>query len=118
VLPSQINASLSATVAGLRAGPVSAPVSFGTSWVIFQVTSRKPAPATEVASVVLQSAAAKDAALVAGALGGARVHVDPAYGRWAKRSGIYQVVPPTGPPASLLANPAAVAPPPASSPLG
>lgn len=118
VLPSQINSSLGATVSALQPGQVSAPLAFGSDWVIFQLTSRKPAPATEVAAVVLQSVAAKDTALIASALRHVRVHVDPTYGRWAKVSGVWQVVPPTGPPAGLLANPAAVTPPPATSPLG
>ncbi len=118
VLPAQIASALGATVASLQPGQVSAPVAFGQDWVLFELTSRKTAPPTQVAQVLLQSVAAKDSALVSAALRKVRVQVDPTYGHWAKVSGIWEVVPPTGPPANLLANPAAVAPPPATSPLG
>lgn len=120
VLPSQIASSLGKTVAALGPGQVSAPVPFGSSYVIFQLTARKPAPPAEVANAVLQSQASKDTAIITAALQKVHVRVEPRYGSWKKVSGVWQVVPPKGPPSTLLANPAAVTPsaPSGPSPLG
>lgn len=115
VLSSQIASSLGKTVAGLAPGQVSVPVPFGSDWVIFQLTSRHAAPPAQVASVVLQSEAAKDTAIITSALRKVHVAVDARYGSWRKVSGLFQVVPPKGPPSALLANPAAVSP---ASPSG
>lgn len=120
VLPAQLATSLGAIVSKLSPGQVSAPVPFGSNWVLFQLTSRSPASPAQVASIVLQAEATKDSAIIVSALEGVHVRVDPLYGRWVKVSGVWQVLPPTGPPSSLLGNAAAVAPsnPSAASSLG
>ena len=115
VLPAQLATSLGAIVSALGSGQVSAPVAFGSNWVLFQLTSRAPASPAQVASVVLQAEAPKDSAIVVSALERIQVRIDPLYGRWVKASGVWQVLPPTGPPSSLLGNPKAVAP---SNPSG
>jgi hypothetical protein len=117
VLASQISPSLSSTVSSLAVGEVSAPVPFGSAWVIFQLSARKPASPDQVASVVLNSQLAKDQAVVSGALEAVQVHVDPRYGSWKRVAGIWQVVPPKGPPSALLPGSAASAVAP-SAPIG
>lgn len=116
VLPSQLASPLGGVVAALTPGSLSPPVAFGSAWVVFQLTSRVPASAAQVANVILRSEASKDTGLVVGALHRAEVTVDPSFGSWGKASGIWQVLPESGPPARLLENPAAVVPAASSSP--
>jgi len=115
VLPAQLTSSLSGVVSALSPGSVSTPVAFGPDYVVFQLTSRVPASASEVASVVLETEASKDSALVVAALKRARVAVDPQYGHWKDVAGVWQVAPPVGPPSKLLENSAAVTPPASTS---
>jgi hypothetical protein len=49
--------------------------------------------------------------LVNAAESSAKVSVDPRYGTWKKVSGVYEVVPPTGPALKDLVNSSAITPP-------
>ncbi|MCU1490122.1 MAG: Peptidylprolyl isomerase, partial [Acidimicrobiaceae bacterium] len=108
VQASALPASLATVVEALATGAVSAPASYNSGFVVFKVTSRKAATGQQAAALLINSVASKVGAVVNEALTAAQVQVDPAYGRWAKVNGTFQVIPHTGPAATLLVNPAAV----------
>lgn len=110
VFASQFTSPLSSVVASLPVGQVSQPVAFGSGYLLFLVTSRPLAPATQVASAIVSTQQSRLTTLIATVTSQAHVTVDPAFGTWTHSSTGWTVTPPTGPPDALLPNPTAVTP--------
>ncbi len=108
VAADSLPAGLGPALDALGVGQLSAAIPYSGSYLVFQVTRRSPVHGEHAAELLLQSTASRVSGIVAAALSAAQVHVNPIYGRWAKVSSGWQVVPPSGPPAQLLINPAAV----------
>lgn len=114
--PTQFQPPLDTDVENLAIGQVSQPIAFSSSYVLLEVTSRKPPTELEALNYLLNSESAAQAALVTATESHLRIAVDPRYGSWKKVSGAYEVVPPTGPALADLLNPGAITPP--ALPLG
>jgi hypothetical protein len=110
---SSLVAPLNTLIPKLKPGTVSSPVAVTTSqgqkyWLLVEVTAAKAVPLTEDAAADLPTLAEGEADIGSKLLAAERVVVYPSYGSWKKVSGVWEVVPPSGPPASLISNPAAV----------
>ena len=114
--PSQFQPPLDSDVEHLAIGQVSQPIAFSSSYVLLEVTSRKPPTELETLNYLLNSESSAQNALVTATESSLHVAVDPRYGSWQKVSGAYEVVPPTGPALSDLLNSTAITPP--ALPLG
>jgi PPIC-type PPIASE domain len=110
IFASQFTAPLNTVVANLAIGTVSAPVPFGTSYLLITVTSRPLASVTEVASQLLLAQQAKLTTLLSSATGAAHVSIDPTYGSWHHATTGWSVGPSNSPADALLPTPAAVTP--------
>ncbi len=114
---------LNTLIPSLRTGVVSAPVAVTTTsgqkvWLLVLVTKVQSIPLADIASAYLPTLTQGETEVASTALHGARVTVSPAYGSWKNEHGVWEVVPPSGPPASLLPNPSAVGASGASGVLG
>ncbi|HUZ19103.1 MAG TPA: peptidylprolyl isomerase [Acidimicrobiales bacterium] len=118
LLPSELPAALASVVTALPLGTVSSPVSYSGYWVLFRVTSRPKASALQTAFSIVSNGYPRFQQELGTIVGKAQVEVDPAYGTWAKHSGIWQVAPPSGPADELLGNPSSVTPSTAASAAG
>ena len=99
---------LNTIVAALKLGQLSQVLTFGTSYVLLEVTSYKPPSSSAVAAALVSSGYGGVTAYLGRLAGDARVEVDAKYGTWAKSGGSWAVRPASGPSNHLLANPAAV----------
>ncbi len=106
---------LGAVVDALAPQQISSPTPYGSTWLVFTVSSRRSATGSEAAGFLLNTAASKVGALVNRALARVEVQIDPAYGSWRNVQGTYQVVPRSGPPAAALFNSVAVTTPASSA---
>lgn len=94
---------------GIVSSPVEATTTSGTKyWLLVLVTSQKIVPLANDAATLLPTFTEGETELASKVLAAAHVVVAPAYGAWKKQSGVFEVVPPSGPVASLLPNPSAV----------
>lgn len=107
--PGTFVASVEGVVDALKVGQVSVPFQVGSSWHLVKVTSRAVQPFSAVTSAIRQRMLAAASGRITGALQAlqarADVHVNPEYGAFVKRPGQTGVVPPIGPPSSMLTMP-------------
>ena len=100
--------SVTSDIAGLGVGQVSTPKSDQGSYVLLEITSRRPTSFAAAGDAVRQAVLAAGATAANGELKAitrrSAVTIDPRYGRWAGGATI-AVVPPLSPPATALLNP-------------
>lgn len=110
VFPSEFASPLNTTVADLATGQVSAPVQFGTSYLLLEVTSRPLASLSQAAYQLIVDEQTKSQAAITKTIDSANVSVDPSYGSWKHASSGWSVAAPAGPADVLLPDSAAVTP--------
>ncbi|MCU1494454.1 MAG: parvulin-like peptidyl-prolyl isomerase [Acidimicrobiaceae bacterium] len=110
ILPSDFASPLNGIIAGLTVGQVSAPVQFGTSYLLLVVTSRPLASLLQIAYQLVLAQQTTYSSLLPKLIAGAHVTVDPTYGSWKHSSAGWSVAPPTGPANALVPDPVAITP--------
>lgn len=123
---SSLVSPLNTLIPSLGAGAVSAPTAVTLSsngqteklWILVSVTKVEDVPIAKVSAQYLPTLAEGESTLGSRLAAHAGVTVSPTYGAWKNENGVWEVVPPSGPPASLLPNPSAVGASGASGVLG
>ena len=110
VYPGQFSGQLASVVSKTSVGSVSAPIAFGSNYVILEVTKREPGSASGSALALVSSKANAEAAFFNGIGHNDSVWVNSQYGSWSIASGQYQVIPVSGPPNLDILNPTALTP--------
>ena len=108
--PGELTSPLNSAVEGLAIGTVSTPIGFSGSYVLLEVTSRKPGTATGAATALVSAESTAEAAYAASLSAKSNVVIDSQYGTWKKSSGSYAVVSTKGPLNAVLPNSNAVTP--------
>lgn len=110
VYPGEFASGLSAVVGTIALHTPSAPIAFGTNFVVLEVTQRHAGSAAGAALALVSSKTAAEAAFVNRLGAKAQVWVNSQFGRWVHGTGQYQVAPPSGPVNAQILNPTAVTP--------
>ena len=110
VYPGEFASGLANVVGTIGLNTPSAPVVFGSNYVVLEVTQRQPGTAAGAALALVSSKTAAEAAFVNRLGAKTQVWVNSQYGNWIRVSGQYQIVTPSGPANAQILNPLAVTP--------
>lgn len=110
VYPGEFASGLGKVVGAIALNTPSAPIVFGTNFVVLEVTQRKSGTAAGAALALVSSKTSAEAAFVNRLGAKTHVWVNSQYGRWILATGQYQIAPPSGPVNAQILNPLAVTP--------
>jgi len=110
VYPGEFASGLAKAVGSIALNTPSAPIAFGSNFVVLEVTQRQSGTAAGAALALVSSRTAAEAAFVNRLGAKIQVWVNSQYGRWILASGQYQIAPPSGPLNAQILNPLAVTP--------
>jgi len=110
VYPGEFASGLAKVVGTISLNTPSAPVAFGTNYVVLEVTHRQTGTDAGAALALVSSKSAAEAQFVDRLGARSQVWVNSQYGSWRLVSGQYQIVSPTGPLNAQILNPAAITP--------
>jgi len=110
VYPGEFASALAKVVGAIALNTPSAPVGFGSNFVVLEVTQRRSGTAAGAALALVSSQTAAETAFVNRL--GARTHVwvNSQYGSWILGAGQFQIAAPSGPVNAQILNPFAVTP--------
>jgi hypothetical protein len=109
--PGEFSGTLAQVVGSIAVNTPSAPISFQSSYVVLEVTSRKAGTPAGAALALVSAESNSEVALVNVVSKTDKVWVNSQYGTWGVTSGQKQIVAPTGPLNTDLPNANAVTPP-------
>lgn len=110
VYPGQFSGLLATVVGSATVGKVSAPIAFGTNFVVLEVTKHQPGPTSGTALALVNSQTNAETSFVNSLSRRDSIWVNSQYGSWSNLSSHLQVVPASGPRNANIINPSAVTP--------